>query len=124
MTNQATERTKAEEFFEAEMRFQYLLNSIEDVLYEIHGWDDGSDDPEKHCPAENWTYNSYDYSWEWKDVRLGWLPTAEQQQAVYALGFTQFWVCYKDGSERFFHPCGDPSGAYRPPQPSKQEPKR
>lgn len=53
-------------------------------------------------PHEDFTHDYYDTSWEFKGVRPGWVPTAEQVAATFALGFSRCWICYTDGTEKHF----------------------
>jgi hypothetical protein len=59
-------------------------------------------------PITDITYDSYDSSFEFKDVRPDWTISDEQWGRCNALGFARCWVCYTDGSERYY-----PGGYYK-----------
>lgn len=53
------------------------------------------------CGVDDVTFDSYDCSFEFKGVTVGWVPTQEQIKACLDLGFGRCWICYRDGSEMY-----------------------
>ncbi len=73
-------------------------------------------------------YDHYDHSFELLNVKGDWAPTPEQLQACWALGFGRCWVCYDDGTERYFDAMGisgarHPSHRHRATSPGSEPPK-
>lgn len=69
-------------------------------------------------PFADTSYDSYDYSFELKDVRPGFRLTPEQQNQLWELGFDQCWLNYTDKYEMHYSrtwPQGslkDPNGKF------------
>lgn len=56
-------------------------------------------------PCSHMVYDDYDASFElWGVKDLAWMPTREQLEAAFALGFSRCWICYADGSEIYCSP--------------------
>lgn len=58
-------------------------------------------------PLEDITFDPYDASFEFKGCRNDWEPTAGQMQACLDLGFNRCWLCWQDGTERYYGPEAD-----------------
>lgn len=70
---------------------------------------------DKHEGAdfEDFTYDYYNSSLEFKGASAGFLLTPEQLKTLWDSGFQRTWVCYKDGSERYYVEGGSPEGHYK-----------
>lgn len=75
----------------------------------------GDTDPDT-WPCGHMVYDDYDGSFElWGVKDDAWVPTSEQLAAAFALGFARCWICYEDGTERYYSP-GDMAGDRKPSQ--------
>jgi hypothetical protein len=92
--------TRAEEFFEARSKYEYLLERIEHALLVSCGINPHK---EETWPFPKIIYDDYDDSFEFRDVQLDWTPTPKQLAACWQLGFKRCWICYTDGSEKYFY---------------------
>lgn len=53
-------------------------------------------------PLQDITFDPYDSSFGFKGCTVDWEPTPEQLQACLDLGFERAWVCWLDGTERYY----------------------
>jgi hypothetical protein len=51
---------------------------------------------------EDFTYDYYDWSYELTGANPEWTPTPDQIRATFALGFSQCWINYTDGTEAHY----------------------
>ena len=78
------------------------LSNVEEetcqALLKAFGHDNWEEFP---WPFADFTYDNYDSSFELRGVPdSDWVPTQEQLNAAFDLGFYQCWICYADGEER------------------------
>lgn len=75
---------------------------------------------EKHEGANfcDFTFDDYDGSVEFKQASPGFLLTPENLLTLWASGFSRTWVCYTDGSERYYYEGGSSEGGYKGPCPA------
>lgn len=73
---------------------------VEDKILTIFGIDPYGDNV---CPFDDFTFDDYDASFELKDCKVGFHPPEELIQECLNLGFLQCWLCYTDGTEKYFH---------------------
>ena len=88
--------TLADRLFDAQVKYMSLEGEVQDAIMAAFGIDPDDTDS---WPHQDFTYDYYDSSWEFKGVKPGWNPTEEQVQATFALGFHRCWICYADGTE-------------------------
>lgn len=93
----------AERFFDADMEASALRDDVEDALMRIV---EVQEDEKGFLPEslsfKDITFDSYDYSFEFKKTRNGWVPTSEMLAAFWELGFVRCWICYEDGTEKYY----------------------
>lgn len=53
-------------------------------------------------PARDITYDPYDDSFEFKKAKIGWEPTPEILKKWKEIGFLRCWICYTDGSAKYY----------------------
>ena len=81
--------------FEARDKYSLSRDALEEDLMRACGID-----PEdyKNWPHEDFTFDDYDNSFEFKGVKNDWTPTEKQLAGCWALGFSRCWICYKDAT--------------------------
>lgn len=84
-------------FFDANDAARDAQHDLDGALFASIGVADGSD-----APFDDITYDDYDSSFEFKNVAVGWAPTTEMLSAWWALGFGRCWLCYVDGTEKYY----------------------
>lgn len=89
----------AQDLFDARSTADVLEDRMVDALLEACGINPREP---KSWPLGDVTFDDYDGSFEFKAVEEGWVPTPEQVRACLALGFSRFWVNYKNSAERYF----------------------
>ena len=93
------ETLKADEYFDAHIKAMSLENDLFDALL------DAAEIPrDGDWPLEDCIYDYYDSSFEFLGVKDDWKPSRAQRAAFWKLGFNQCWICYTDGTERFYSP--------------------
>lgn len=78
--------------------YKTLEAECEDVICTFLGFDAYGGD----WPFDDFSWDDYDASFELKHCRLGWVPTDEQIQKCLKLGFSRCWLCYTDGTEKYY----------------------
>jgi hypothetical protein len=95
----AVSRPLATRFFEQIYASSNLESQLDDALLAAFGADPNVTET---WPCGDLAYDPYDDSFELWGTKVGWEPTPEHVQAALALGFAQGWVCYTDGTERYY----------------------
>ncbi len=87
----------ADELFLARNRSSSLEEEADRALLEACGIDYWNDE----WPLDDIKFDGYDSSFEFKGVRVGWMPTMEQFKKCFEMGFERCWLNYTDGSEAY-----------------------
>jgi hypothetical protein len=102
-----TNNTPAEKMFNAYREFRTQEEHVSDMLFEsIHL--DMNMTINTHAEfIEKWfvddiIFDEYDNSFEFKGVKIGWEPDEDMIKRWWALGFSRCWICYKDGTEKYY----------------------
>lgn len=85
----------ANDLFNAKLRYNILEDVIIHAILEATGIEDDVDS----WPCDDFTFDDYDSSFEFKNTKLGWMPDSKAKDIWKSLGFKRCWVCYTDGSE-------------------------
>jgi hypothetical protein len=88
----------AQRFFDCHMQHTILESELDDAVLACFG---ANPQDVETWPCGHLVYDEYDGSFELWRCKDDWAPTAAQYAAVKALGFTQGWFCYADGTERY-----------------------
>lgn len=89
----------ASDLFDAYMKFSNLNEELTDfITQEVFGLAEDDFD----WPFGDITHDYYDSSFELKGCKEGLELTDEQRLKCGAVGFWQCWLCFKDGSEKFY----------------------
>lgn len=96
---QETTALTAKAFFDADQFARLFEERMDDRLLEIIGVD-----PNDYAawPIGCAIYDVYDYSFEFKGTNPEFVFTPEHWKVCAALGFARCWICYTDGTERYF----------------------
>lgn len=97
----------AQEYFDA----CYVEARLDEALCAAFGIDIEMPDP---WPFRHMVYDPYDGSFEIWQTQNDFVPTDEQLQAVFALGFARGWICYQDGTEVYVYDGGLKRGDRKP----------
>jgi hypothetical protein len=84
--------------FDAQIEYATAESIAVDKLLEASGIDPNGD-----WPLEDITFDYYDNSFEFKQTKVGWEPTPEILKKWWNLGFMRCWICYTDGTEKFYY---------------------
>lgn len=96
----ATEPAVGQQVFAVEMVHNSItFKAVSALLIAAHIDPDKTDE----WPLDDVEFDSYDESFEFKGVKLGWEPTEEILAAWWALGFERCWICYTDETEKQYH---------------------
>ena len=88
----------ADDYFDAYLHAQGKECALEGAL--LDAADISRDGPD--WPFEDIIYDYYDTSFEFLKVRDDWKPSRKQRAAFWKLGFSRCWICYTDGTERYY----------------------
>ena len=97
--------TPADKYFDLWRTTTAERELLDDALLTACGIDPR--EPES-WPMTDITMDHYDSSFEFKEVKPGWVPTEQQLGKCWELGFVQCWICYTDGTEKHFYKRSDP----------------
>lgn len=86
----STEKSVADRVFDAITEEGLARDAADEALIAAAGFD--YHDP-KNWPCEDFSYDPYDSSFEFRGVKDGWRPTPEVLDKFWALGFMQCWIC-------------------------------
>ncbi len=114
----------ADEYFDSYLKTTALEDDLFNALLQAVGL---SDSTTADWFMEDCVYDFYDRSFEFLGVKDDWKPTLKQRAAFWKLGFYQCWICYDNGTERFYctstllHP--KPTVSFRQINPLIQKPR-
>ena len=94
--------TFAESLFEAERAYKVIDDELWRRVCRVIGKDWNKPEDLESLPWENITYDDYDLSIELQEAVPGFDLTPEQLAEIWKLGFVQMWICYKDGTEKYY----------------------
>jgi hypothetical protein len=93
----------ANDYFEVASKMLVLEDKLFDAILEaVNIPNDWWQQPEYVLEFEDITYDYYDTSFELKETELNWELPPESRPKLHELGFSRCWVCYKDGSEKYY----------------------
>lgn len=95
--SEQVDRTKAEILFKKLEEWVVTEDEMDDEIIEIFGLE-----RQKNIYS-NITYDHYDTSFEIKGVRPGLNVKEFQIKKAWDLGFHRFWICYTDGTEKYYY---------------------
>jgi len=83
-----------------------LNDVVEDQMFDqfmvLFGLDPENMEDIKNVPWGDITYDWYDLSFELIDAETSVVLTEAQQRVCKVWGFHQCWICYKDGSQKYY----------------------
>ena len=93
--NRKIDFTEAGIFFEKYSEYMIEEDKLRQEILRISG------DMLASC-CEDIIFDEYDYSFEIKGAVPSFIPTEDQVKKYFDLGFGRFWVCYSDGTEKYY----------------------
>lgn len=95
----------AQQFFQHRRADYMMEEQLGDLLVESIGLTSMDTD---NWPFDDITFDGYDSSFEFKNVKLEWKTTEDMQRKWWAMGFLKCYICYENGSEAIFYKPGAP----------------